>query len=59
MTREEFNEIKGISLKMKASGKIKVLEENPISREGPLEGVTIAGSSSQIPTIPYAIVAKV
>ena len=41
MTREEFNEIKGIALEMKANGKVEVLETTPIVVIGPSEGVTI------------------
>ena len=46
MTREEFNEVKGIALEMKASGQTKVLATTPLVVAGPSEGDTIVESSS-------------
>lgn len=56
MTHEEFNEIKGITLAMKESGKLEVIETIHIVVAAPLVGVTITQPSVQEP---YAVVVQV
>ena len=55
MSRKEFEEVKGIALEMKASGKTEILIPIPIAMAGPTVEVTIAQPSVQEPTVPYAI----
>lgn len=46
MTREEFNEIKGIALEMKVNGQTKIIAAMPITFAAPSKGVTIAQPSA-------------
>ena len=59
MTKEEFNEIKGIAMEMKVNRKTKVLTTTPIAIAAPSMDVTVVGSTSQIPTAPYATIVQV
>ena len=59
MTRKEFNEIKGVTLEMKASEQIDMLEETSTIVLGPSEGVTIAQPCVQAPIALYAAVTPV
>ena len=43
---KEFNEIKGITLEMNASGQIEILVATPIAIATPSKGVTITRSTS-------------
>ena len=59
MTREEFNELKGIAMEMKASGQIEVIAATPIAVATPSEGITVAQLSAQTPITPYVTIAQV
>lgn len=56
MTQEEFNEVKGIALELKASGQSEVRVEIPIVVPAHSEGVTIFEPSIQVP---YEVVVQV
>ena len=54
MYRNEFDEMKGILMEMKANGQSKILNPTPIVVAG-LE-VTVAQPSAQVPNVPYVAV---
>ena len=55
MKRNEFDEVKGIPMEMKASGQSKILTPTSIVVVGP--EVTVAQPSVQVPNVPYVVVA--
>ena len=59
MTREEYNESLNIFEKTKSNGQTKLLVATPLIVVGPLEGITIVGPSTQVPSVPYVVVAQV
>lgn len=58
MSRKEFEEVKGIALKMKVIGQSKQLTPTPIIVVGPTGEVIVAHTSLQAPTMPYVVVAQ-
>ena len=58
MSRKELEEVKGIAMDMKASGKSKILNPTPISMAKPTIEVTVAQLSVQVPNVPYAAVGQ-
>ena len=56
MSRKEFEEVKGITKEMKASGQFEILTPTPIAIVAP--EVTVAQTSMQAPSVPYATVAQ-
>ena len=58
MTRQEFNELKGVAKEMKESGQTKILIPTPILVNGPNKEVTIAQLSAQASLVPYATIAR-
>lgn len=56
MTQKEFDEIKGIALEMKDSGKIELLVATLIVVIGPLEGVIVAQPCVKAPVTPVQLV---
>ena len=58
MTRQEFDEVKGIALDMKDSGQTKVLSPTPIIVAEALVQVIVAQPSVQEPSIPYLAIVQ-
>ena len=56
MSRKEYEEVKWISLEMKASSQTELLTPTPIAMDGPTEEVIVAQKSAHAPTVPYAVV---
>ena len=58
MTRKEFDEVKGVSFEMKASGQVDILTPTPIVVVGPTKEVIVVQTSAQAPTLLYVVVAQ-